>query len=104
MMTSIDSLIVLLLIAAFAGYSSSLIVTRSYGFGVVGNICVGLLGSSLGGAISPRLGFYTGGSLIGDIVSATAGAVVTLVLIGAGVGALLFTTGLLWRLAASSRA
>ncbi len=41
MMTSIGSLIVLLPIAAFAGYLASLVVLRSYGFGVIGNVCVG---------------------------------------------------------------
>lgn len=97
-MTSVGLLIEWLLIVSIAGSVASVIVTRSYGFGVVGNIVVGILGSLLGGAVLPRLGLSTGGGPLGEIVSATAGAVLSLLLIGAGAGALLFLTGSLWRL------
>lgn len=102
-MTSPEYLIVWLAIVTLAGYLAGFIVTRSYGFGAVGNISVGILGSYLGGAVWPRLGLSTGGGLLGDFVSATAGAVLSLLLIGAGAGALFFLTGSLWRIAASSR-
>ncbi len=42
--------------ASIAGFLASYIATRSYGFGILGNILVGILGSYVGGAIAPRLG------------------------------------------------
>jgi uncharacterized membrane protein YeaQ/YmgE (transglycosylase-associated protein family) len=77
----IESLLILLLIGAIAGYLAGLIV-KGYGFGVVGNIVVGIIGAVLGGWLLPRLGLFTGGGILGDIISATIGAVVLLILIG----------------------
>jgi uncharacterized membrane protein YeaQ/YmgE (transglycosylase-associated protein family) len=76
-----EALLVLLIIGAVAGFLAGLIV-KGYGFGVVGNIVVGIVGAILGGWLMPRLGLFTGGDLVGQIISATAGAVVLLVLIG----------------------
>lgn len=77
----IESLLILLLIGAVAGYLAGLIV-KGYGFGLVGNIVVGIVGALLGGWLLPRLGLFTGGGIVGDIISATIGAVVLLILIG----------------------
>jgi uncharacterized membrane protein YeaQ/YmgE (transglycosylase-associated protein family) len=77
----IESLLILLLIGAVAGYLAGLIV-KGYGFGVVGNIIVGIVGAVVGGWLLPRLGLFTGGGVLGDIISATIGAVVLLILIG----------------------
>ncbi len=100
---AIESTIVWLVIVAAAGYLASLIVTRGHGFGTLGNIAVGILGSFFGGAILPRLGFSAGGDVVGQILTATAGAMLLLFLISAASGALLFLTGLLWRMQTSSR-
>jgi uncharacterized membrane protein YeaQ/YmgE (transglycosylase-associated protein family) len=77
----IEALLILLLIGAIAGYLAGLIV-KGYGFGVVGNIIVGIVGAVVGGWLLPRLGLFTGGGVLGDIISATIGAVVLLILIG----------------------
>ncbi|HWJ17763.1 MAG TPA: GlsB/YeaQ/YmgE family stress response membrane protein, partial [Geobacterales bacterium] len=58
------------------------LIVTGYGFGTVGNIVVGILGALLGGALLPRLGLFTGGDLVGQIISATLGAVLLLFLIG----------------------
>jgi len=50
---AIESLIVWLVIGAVAGFLAGLIV-KGYGFGTVGNIVVGIIGSILGGAILAR--------------------------------------------------
>lgn len=75
-----EALLILLLIGAIAGYLAGVIV-KGYGFGVVGNIIVGVVGAVLAGWLLPRLGLFPGGDAIGQIVSATIGAVVLLVLI-----------------------
>ncbi len=77
----IESLLILLLIGAVAGYLAGLIV-KGYGFGLVGNIVVGIVGALVAGWLLPRLGLFTGSGVLGDIISATIGAVVLLILIG----------------------
>ncbi len=75
-----EALLILLLIGAVAGFLAGVIV-KGYGFGLIGNIVVGIVGAIIGGWLLPRLGLFPGGNIIGQIVSATAGAVVLLVLI-----------------------
>lgn len=76
-----EAIIILLFIGAAAGFLAGLIV-KGYGFGIVGNIVVGICGALLGGILLPRLGLYPGGDVVGQIASATIGAVALLVLIG----------------------
>jgi uncharacterized membrane protein YeaQ/YmgE (transglycosylase-associated protein family) len=76
-----EALLILLVIGAVAGFLAGLIV-KGYGFGVVGNIVVGIVGAIFGGWLLPRLGLFTGGDIVGQIMSATLGAVVLLMLIG----------------------
>lgn len=75
-----EPLLILLLIGAVAGFLAGVIV-KGYGFGIIGNIVVGIVGAILGGWLLPQLGLFPGGNIIGQIISATAGAVVLLVLI-----------------------
>jgi uncharacterized membrane protein YeaQ/YmgE (transglycosylase-associated protein family) len=75
-----EALLILLLIGAVAGFLAGVIV-KGYGFGLIGNIVVGIVGAIIGGWLLPQLGLFPGGNIIGQIISATAGAVVLLVLI-----------------------
>ena len=75
-----EPLLILLLIGAAAGFLAGIIV-KGYGFGVVGNIVVGVVGAFFGGWLLPRLGLFPGGDIAGQIISATAGAVVLLFLL-----------------------
>ncbi len=76
----VEALVILLLIGAAAGFLAGIIV-EGYGFGAVGNIVVGIVGAVFGGWLLPRLGLFTSGNIAGQIISATVGAVVLLVLI-----------------------
>ncbi len=76
----VEALLILLLIGAAAGFLAGIIV-KGYGFGVVGNIVVGVVGAVLGGWLLPQLGLFPGGNIIGQIISATIGAVILLTLI-----------------------
>lgn len=77
----VEALLILLLIGAVAGFLAGLIV-EGYGFGLVGNIIVGIVGAVFGGWLLPKLGLFTGGDILGQILTATIGAVVLLFLIG----------------------
>lgn len=75
------SLLIFLLIGALAGFLAGVIV-RGYGFGLLGNMAVGIVGSMFGGWLMPRLNWFAGTDLSGQIISATVGAVVLLLILG----------------------
>ncbi len=75
-----ESLIVLLIVGAIAGWAAGQIV-KGYGFGLVGNIVVGVVGAFIGNWLFPQLGLW-GADMIGMIISGLLGAVILLVVIG----------------------
>jgi uncharacterized membrane protein YeaQ/YmgE (transglycosylase-associated protein family) len=64
-----------ILIGLCAGWLAGRLV-KGGGFGVVGDIVVGVIGSLLGGYLFSLLGVSTGSGLIGSLIVATIGAVV----------------------------
>ncbi|MBE0510018.1 MAG: GlsB/YeaQ/YmgE family stress response membrane protein [Gammaproteobacteria bacterium] len=72
----IESLFVILLIGALAGWLAGLMIKGS-GFGLIGNIVVGILGAVLGSFLFGLLGIASGGFLAA-IIMATIGAVILL--------------------------
>ena len=74
-----QSLIAMLVVGALAGWLSGRIME---GFGIVGNIIVGIVGAFLAGMIFPALGFSVGGGFFSSIVHATIGSVILLFIIG----------------------
>ena len=70
-----------LLIGGIAGFLAGVIV-KGYGFGLVGNIVIGIVGAFLASLLLPRIGLFTGADIVGQIVAATIGAVILLVLVG----------------------
>jgi uncharacterized membrane protein YeaQ/YmgE (transglycosylase-associated protein family) len=75
----IISLIIFLAVGALVGWLAGIIV-KGRGFGVIGNIIVGIVGAVLGGFLFGLLGITTGGFL-GSIIMATIGAVILLYII-----------------------
>ena len=73
--------IVFLVIGAVAGWLAGQIL-KGGGFGVIGNIVVGILGALLGGWLFKVLKISIGGEWVGPIVTATVGAIVLLFVIG----------------------
>lgn len=73
---SLTSLIVLLIVGAIAGWLASRIM-QGAGFGVLGNIGVGVIGAFIGGFIFGIIGLAAYG-IIAQIISATIGAIVLL--------------------------
>jgi uncharacterized membrane protein YeaQ/YmgE (transglycosylase-associated protein family) len=75
-----ESVLAWIIIGAIAGWLAGVVV-KGYGFGLIGNIVVGILGAGIAGLLAPRLGLYTE-STAGNIVAATLGAIILLFLIG----------------------
>ena len=63
------------LVGLVAGWLAGQLM-KGGGFGVVGDIVVGVLGALLGGFLFSSLGLSSGGGLLGAIIVATIGAVV----------------------------
>ncbi|WP_093034948.1 GlsB/YeaQ/YmgE family stress response membrane protein [Ruegeria marina] len=76
-----ESLLVMLIVGALAGWLSGKIMAGR-GFGLVGNLIVGIVGAFLAGLIFPALGFAVGGGFLASVLHATIGAVILLFLIG----------------------
>ncbi len=76
----IESLLVFLIVGAIAGWLAGLLV-KGYGFGLLGNIVVGIVGALIAGWLFPTLGISLGTGLVAAIIHATIGAVILLVLI-----------------------
>ncbi|MET3793563.1 GlsB/YeaQ/YmgE family stress response membrane protein [Aquamicrobium terrae] len=76
----VEGLIIFLIVGAIAGWLAGLIV-KGYGFGLLGNIVVGIVGALIAGWLLPRIGLYIGGDIIGAIINAVIGAVILLLLI-----------------------
>src|SRR4029077_11186245 len=87
---SSESLLVILFVGLVAGWLSGQIV-RGTGFGIVGDLIIGILGAFIGSWLLPRLGIHLGGGIISAIVNATIGAVLLLFVVrllrgGGGLG------------------
>ena len=75
------TILAVLVIGAIAGWLAGLIV-RGMGFGLIGNIVVGIVGAFIAGWLLPRIGIVIGGGMLAAIINATIGAVVLLVIVG----------------------
>jgi uncharacterized membrane protein YeaQ/YmgE (transglycosylase-associated protein family) len=69
-----------ILIGLAAGFLAGAVM-KGHGFGLLGNLIVGVIGALLGGFLLGLLGIYTAG-VVGNLISAFIGAVVLLALIG----------------------
>ena len=64
-----------LIIGVVAGWLAGLIV-RGQGFGLIGDIVLGIIGAFIGGWLAGVLGLHIGSGLISSIITATVGAVI----------------------------
>jgi len=79
-MGAIEALVIFLVIGAIAGWLAGLIV-KGGGFGLPGDIVVGVLGAIIAGYLLPAVGVTPGGGLMGAILAALVGAIILLVVI-----------------------
>lgn len=75
-----NNIIYHLLIGGVAGWIAGQIM-RGGGFGLIGNIVVGVIGAVLGGYVFHWLGITAGGALLGSLITAVVGAVILLFLV-----------------------
>ena len=85
-----ESLVVILIVGLIAGWLAGQVV-RGAGFGLVGDIIIGILGAFVGNWMLPRLGIHLGTGMAAQIADAAIGAIVLLII-------LRLLSGPVWRL------
>ena len=77
---TLESLIIFLLVGGVACWLAGLIV-KGGGFGIIGNIVVGVVGAFIAGFLFPMFSISLGTGIIAAILHATIGAVVLLLIV-----------------------
>jgi len=77
---SVEAILIVLLCGAVAGWLAGLIV-RGAGFGLIGDIIIGIVGAFIAHWLFPKLGIQLGGGYLRSILDATVGAVILLLVI-----------------------
>ena len=80
MYISSESLIVILFVGLVAGWLAGKVV-RGAGFGIIGDIVIGIIGAFIASWLFPRLGIHIGGGLISEIIYSAIGAIILLLVV-----------------------
>jgi uncharacterized membrane protein YeaQ/YmgE (transglycosylase-associated protein family) len=84
-----ESLIVIVIVGIVAGWLAGNIV-RGGGYGLIGDLIVGVIGAFIGDWLLPQLHIHLGTGIVASVVNATVGAIVLLIILrlisGAGGG------------------
>jgi uncharacterized membrane protein YeaQ/YmgE (transglycosylase-associated protein family) len=75
-----ESLIVILFVGLVAGWLAGKIV-RGAGFGIVGDILIGIVGAFIASWLFPKLGVHIGTGLVSEIIYSAIGAIILLLVV-----------------------
>jgi uncharacterized membrane protein YeaQ/YmgE (transglycosylase-associated protein family) len=76
-----QSIFVLLIVGLIAGWLAGKLV-RGFGFGLIWNVVIGIIGAFIGVALLTRVGVRPFSGFFGSIINATVGALVLLFIVG----------------------
>ena len=74
---TIEALIIWLIVGAIAGWLAGQVM-KGGGFGLIGDIILGIVGALVAGWMLPQLGILIGGGILGAIINAFIGACIVL--------------------------
>jgi uncharacterized membrane protein YeaQ/YmgE (transglycosylase-associated protein family) len=80
MRISNEGILVILFVGLVAGWLAGKIV-RGTGFGITGDILVGIAGALIASFLFPKLGIHLGSGLVSEIIYSAIGAVLLLVVV-----------------------
>jgi uncharacterized membrane protein YeaQ/YmgE (transglycosylase-associated protein family) len=80
MQMSSEGILVILFVGLIAGWLAGKVV-RGAGFGIIGDIIVGIAGAFIASYLFPRLGFHLGTGLVSEILYSAIGAIVLLLIV-----------------------
>ena len=75
-----ESLIVILFVGLVAGWLAGKIV-RGAGFGIIGDIVIGVIGAFIASWLFPRLGIHLGFGVVSKIIYSAIGAIILLLVV-----------------------
>lgn len=78
---SAESILVILVVGIVAGWLAGKVV-RGTGFGLIGDLLVGIAGALVATLLFPRLGITLGSGLISEILFSALGAIILLLIVG----------------------
>jgi uncharacterized membrane protein YeaQ/YmgE (transglycosylase-associated protein family) len=80
MQMSNEGILVILFVGLIAGWLAGKVV-RGTGYGLIGDLIVGIAGALVASLLFPRLGIHLGTGLISEIIYSAIGAVVLLLIV-----------------------
>jgi len=80
MVLSNEGIIVILFVGLVAGWLAGKIV-RGTGFGIIGDILVGIAGALIASLLFPKLGIRLGTGLVSEIIYSAIGAIILLLIV-----------------------
>jgi uncharacterized membrane protein YeaQ/YmgE (transglycosylase-associated protein family) len=80
MRLSSEGLLVILFVGLIAGWLAGKIV-RGTGFGIIGDIIVGIAGAFVASWLFPKLGIHLGTGLVREIIDSAIGAIILLLIV-----------------------
>ena len=75
-----EGIIVILFVGLIAGWLAGKIV-RGTGFGIIGDILVGIAGALIASLLFPRLGIHLGTGIVSEIIYSAIGAILLLLIV-----------------------
>ena len=75
-----ESILVILFVGLIAGWLAGQII-QGTGFGIIGDILVGIAGALVASLLFPRLGISIGSGLVREIIYSAIGAIVLLLIV-----------------------
>jgi uncharacterized membrane protein YeaQ/YmgE (transglycosylase-associated protein family) len=76
-----EHLLVILFVGIVAGWLAGKVV-RGSGFGLIGDLLIGVIGAFIASLIFPRLGVQLGTGIVSEIVYSALGAIILLLVVG----------------------
>lgn len=80
MYLSTESILVILFVGIVAGWLAGKVV-RGSGFGLIGDLVVGVAGAFVASWLFPKLGIHLGTGIVSEIIYSALGAIVLLLLV-----------------------
>jgi uncharacterized membrane protein YeaQ/YmgE (transglycosylase-associated protein family) len=80
MQMSNEGILVILFVGLIAGWLAGKVV-RGTGFGLIGDLIVGIAGALVASLLFPRLGIHLGTGLVSEVVYSAIGAVLLLLIV-----------------------
>ena len=80
MQLSNEGILVILFVGLVAGWLAGKVV-RGSGFGIIGDILIGIAGALIASLLFPKLGIHLGSGLVSEIIYSAIGAILLLLIV-----------------------